>query len=112
MKEVVAKLMNARISAQKVRLVANKVRGFSVEKAMDYLNFSKKKAASLIKSVLTSAVANAEHNNNLDIDSLFISTIFIDAGPSMKRFEARAKGRGNKIIKRSSHITVKVSEKN
>jgi large subunit ribosomal protein L22 len=110
--EVQAKLKFARISAQKCRLVADQIRGLPVEKAINLLTFSNKKAAVLIKDVLNSAVANAEHNDGMDVDSLFISTVFVDEGPTMKRFEARAKGRGNRILKRTSHITVKVAEKN
>ena len=109
--EVQARLKHARVSAQKARLVANQIRGLSVSNALNTLTFSKKKAASLIRGALSSAVANAEHNEGLDIDELFISSIFVDEGPSMKRFEARAKGRGNRILKRTSHITVKVSGK-
>ena len=110
--EVQAKLKFARISPQKCRLVADQIRGLSVEKAINLLTFSNKKAAVLIKEVLNSAVANAEHNDNMDVDALLISSVFIDEGPTMKRFEARAKGRGNRILKRTSHITVKVAEKN
>lgn len=110
--EVQAKLKFARISPQKCRLVADQIRGLPVEKAINLLTFSNKKAAELIKEVLNSAIANAEHNDGMDVDSLFVSTTFVDAGPTMKRFEARAKGRGNRILKRTSHITVKVAEKN
>lgn len=110
--EVQAKLKFARISAQKCRLVADQIRGLPVEQAINLLTFSNKKAAVLIKGVLNSAVANAEHNDGMDVDSLVVSTIFVDEGPTMKRFEARAKGRGNRILKRTSHITVKVAEKN
>ncbi|WP_116963801.1 50S ribosomal protein L22 [Fastidiosibacter lacustris] len=110
--EVQAKLKHARISAQKARLVADQIRGLPVEKALNLLSFSNKKAASLIKGVLTSAIANAEHNDGLDIDELYVSTVHVDEGPTMKRFEARAKGRGNRILKRTSHVTVKVAEKN
>ena len=110
--EVQAKLKFARISAQKCRLVADQIRGLPVEKAINLLTFSNKKAAVLVKDVLNSAVANAEHNDGMDVDSLFVSTVFVDEGPTMKRFEARAKGRGNRILKRTSHITVKVVEKN
>ncbi|AIT09822.1 50S ribosomal protein L22 [Candidatus Francisella endociliophora] len=110
--EVQAKLKFARISAQKCRLVADQIRGLPVEQAINLLTFSNKKAAVLIKDVLNSAVANAEHNDGMDVDSLFVSTVFVDEGPTMKRFEARAKGRGNRILKRTSHITVKVAEKN
>ena len=110
--EVQAKLKFAKISPQKCRLVADQIRGLSVEKAINLLTFSNKKAAVLFKEVLNSAVANAEHNDGMDVDSLFVSTVFVDEGPTMKRFEARAKGRGNRILKRTSHITVKVTEKN
>ena len=102
----------ARISPQKCRLVADQIRGLPVERAINLLTFSNKKAAVLIKEVLNSAVANAEHNDGMDVDTLLVSTVFIDEGPTMKRFEARAKGRGNRILKRTSHITVKVAEKN
>ena len=110
--EVQAKLKFARISPQKCRLVADQIRGLPVERAINLLTFSNKKAAVLIKEVLNSAVANAEHNDSMDVDTLFVSTVFIDEGPTMKRFEARAKGRGNRILKRTSHIIVKVAEKN
>ena len=110
--EVKAKLKSARISPQKCRLVADQIRGLPVERAINLLTFSNKKAAVLIKEVLNSAVANAEHNDGMDVDTLLVSTVFIDEGPTMKRFEARAKGRGNRILKRTSHITVKVAEKN
>ncbi|MBK2028793.1 50S ribosomal protein L22 [Francisella noatunensis] len=110
--EVQAKLKFVRISAQKCRLVADQIRGLPVEKAINLLTFSNKKAAVLFKEVLNSAIANAEHNDGMDVDSLFVSTVFVDEGPTMKRFEARAKGRGNRILKRTSHITVKVAEKN
>jgi len=110
--EVQAKLKFAKISAQKCRLVADQIRDLSVEKAINLLTFSNKKAAVLFKDVLNSAVANAEHNNGMDVDSLYVSTVFVDEGPTMKRFEARAKGRGNRILKRTSHVTVKVAEKN
>lgn len=110
--EVQSKLKHARISAQKARLVADQIRGLPVEKALNLLSFSNKKAAELIKGVLTSAIANAEHNDQLDIDELYVSTVYVDEGSTMKRFEARAKGRGNRILKRTSHVTVKVAEKN
>ena len=110
--EVQAKLKSARISPQKCRLVADQIRGLPVERAINLLTFSNKKAAVLIKEVLNSAVANAEHNDGMDVDTLLVSTVFIDEDPTMKRFEARAKGRGNRILKRTSHITVKVAEKN
>jgi large subunit ribosomal protein L22 len=108
--EVVAKHRHARISPQKVRLVADQIRGLPVEGAIDILTFSTKKAAALMKKVLESAIANAEHNNAADIDELRISKVFVDAGPVMKRFSARARGRANRILKRSCHITVMVSD--
>lgn len=110
MEEVVAKLKRANISAQKVRLVANQVRGMGVEQAEQLLTFSPKKAAVLVKKALMSAIANAEHNKGMDVDELYISSIYIDEGPTLKRGRARAKGRGTKILKRTSHITLKVAE--
>ncbi len=108
--EVAAKLKHAKISAQKVRLVADQVRGKPVESALQLLTFSPKKAAAIIKKVLESAIANAEHNEGADIDELKVSRIFIDEGPSMRRWRARAKGRVNHIIKRTSHVTVMVGD--
>jgi large subunit ribosomal protein L22 len=108
--EVSAVLKRANISAQKVRLVADQVRGMPVEKAEQLLTFSSKKAAHIVRKVLLSAVSNAEHNEGADIDELKVSTIMIDEGPTMKRGRARAKGRGTKILKRTSHITVRVSD--
>lgn len=105
-----AKLKGARISAQKVRLVADQVRGMPVEKAEQLLAFSTKKAAHIVKKVLLSAIANAEHNDGADIDELSISAIMIDEGPTMKRGRARAKGRGTRILKRTSHITLTVAD--
>jgi large subunit ribosomal protein L22 len=111
MMEVAAKLKHARISPQKCRLVADQVRGKPVEQALQILTFSPKKAAAIIKKVLESAIANAEHNEGADIDELKVSTIFGDEGPTMRRWKARAKGRVNHIIKRTSHVTVKVGDK-
>ena len=111
MMETVAKLMNSRISPQKVRLVADQVRGLPIEQALQILTFSPKKAAVLVKKVLESAVANAEHNDGADIDELKVSKIYVDQGPTLKRMRARAKGRGTRILKRTSHITVAVAEK-
>ena len=108
--EIAAKLRNAPLSAQKGRLVANQIRGLPVEKALNILRFSSKKAAMLVRKVLESAIANAEHNEGADIDELTVSTVCIDEGPTLKRMRARAKGRANRILKRSCHITVKVSE--
>ncbi len=105
-----AKLKNSRISPQKMRLVADQVRGLPVEKALDVLTFSNKKAATVIKKVLESAIANAEHNDGADIDELNISEILVDAGPTMKRLRPRARGRADRIIKRTSHLKMTVSE--
>lgn len=108
--EAVAKLRHARISAQKARLIADLVRGLRVETALDQLQFSTKKAAGLVKKVLDSAIANAEHNAGADVDELKVAKIFVDEGPSLKRFHARARGRGDRILKRTCHITVVVSD--
>ena len=108
--ETVAKHRQANISAQKTRLVADQIRGMPVEGALNLLTFSKKKAAVLVKKVLESAIANAEHNDGADIDELIVSTIFIDEGPTLKRLKARAKGRADRIFKRTCNITVKVSD--
>ena len=107
----IAKLRHARISAQKVRLVADQVRGMEVEKALELLTFSNKKAAGMVKAVLDSALANAEHNDGADIDELKVAEIMVDEGPTMKRIRPRAKGRANRILKRSSHITVVVGDR-
>ena len=106
-----AKYNYARISAQKVRLVADQIRGLPVEKAINLLTFSPKKAAVLMKEVLNSAIANAEHNDGADIDELYVAAVMVDEGSTMKRMSPRAKGRGNRILKRTSHITVVVDEK-
>ncbi len=108
--EVTAKHKGARISAQKARLVVNQIRGKTVDEALQILSYSPKKAASLVKKVLESAVANAEHNNGFDIDELKVATVFIDEGTTMKRIKPRAKGRADRILKRSCHITVRVAE--
>ena len=108
--EVSAKLRNAMISAQKMRLVADQIRNKPVEAALDLLAYSPKKAAVIIKKVLESAIANAEHEG-ADIDELKVSTIFVDEGPTYKRMQPRAKGRGNRILKRTSHVVVKVSDR-
>ncbi len=105
-----AKLTNSRLSPQKMRLVADQVRGLPVERALDVLTFSNKKAATVIKKVLESAIANAEHNDGADIDELKISEILVDAGPTMKRLRPRARGRADRIIKRTSHLKVTVTE--
>lgn len=100
----------ARLSAQKARLVADQVRGMPVEKAVELLDFSNKKAAVVIKKVLESAIANAEHNEGADIDELKVSAVCVDEGPSQRRWRARARGRVNHIEKRTSHIRVTVSD--
>jgi large subunit ribosomal protein L22 len=108
MMEVKAIHRGARISAQKTRLVADQIRGLPVDKALNVLTFSPKKAAGIVKKVVLSAIANAEHNEGADIDELKITSIYVDKGASLKRFTARAKGRGNRIEKQSCHITVTV----
>ena len=108
--EVAARLKGARISAQKARLVADQVRGMPVEQALSMLEFSNKKAAHLVKKVLDSAIANAENNEGADVDELKVSSIYVDEGMTMKRLRPRAKGRADRILKRSCHITVKVAD--
>ena len=106
--ETIAKHRYARTSAQKARLVADLIRG---KKVAQILTFTNKKAAALVKKVLESAIANAEHNDGADIDDLKVAKIFVDEGPSMKRVMPRAKGRADRILKRTSHITVVVSDR-
>ena len=108
--EVNAKLRFARISPQKARLVADQVRGMPVDDALEVLTFSQKKAAGLIKKILDSAIANAEHNEGADIDELTITRVMVDQAPTMKRMRPRAKGRANRILKRTSHITLTVGD--
>ena len=108
--QAVAILKHARISPQKARLVADQIRTLPVGRALEVLAFSNKKAAQLVKGVLESAIANAEHNEGADIDELKVSASCVDCGPVLKRMHARAKGRGNRIVKRTSHITVTVAE--
>ena len=108
--EVAARLKGAQISAQKVRLVADQVRGLRVEAALGLLEFSTKKAAHIVKKVLDSAIANAENNEGADVDELKVSSIFVDEGMTMKRLRPRAKGRADRILKRSCHITIKVAD--
>ena len=108
--QALAKHKFARSSAQKTRLVADQIRGLTVGKALDVLTYSHKKAADLVKKVLLSAIANAEHNEGADIDALKVKTVFVDEGPSMKRIKPRAKGRADRIVKRTSHITVIVAD--
>jgi len=111
MVEVAATLKNARMSAQKARLVADQIRGLPIDRALNILAFSLKKGGAVIKKVLESAIANAENNEGADIDELKISKIFVNEGPRYKRMHARAKGRGNQILKRTCHITVQVSDR-
>lgn len=108
--EVAAKHKGARISAQKARLVVDQIRGKSVGEALNILAYSPKKGAELVKKVLESAIANAEHNEGADIDELRVSTAFVDEAMTMKRIKPRAKGRADRILKRSCHITVKVTD--
>jgi large subunit ribosomal protein L22 len=108
--ETKASLRGVRISAQKGRLVADLVRGQPVDKALDILTFSPKKAAKIVKKVLESAIANAEHNDGADIDELKVRTIHVEKGASLKRFRPRAKGRGCKIEKQTCHIFVAVGD--
>lgn len=109
--EVAARLRFARLSPQKGRLVADQIRGLPVDEALDILAFSPKKGAAMLKKVLESAIANAEHNEGADIDELSVTRVFVDQGPTMKRIRPRAKGRANRILKRTSHITVTVGDK-
>ncbi|EGK70884.1 50S ribosomal subunit protein L22 [Methyloversatilis universalis FAM5] len=99
-----------RLSAQKGRLVADLIRGKSVGQALNILAFSPKKGAKIIKKVVESAIANAEHNDGADIDSLKVKTIYVEKGVVLKRFTARAKGRGNRIIKPTCHVFVTVGD--
>lgn len=109
--ETIAKYRFARISAQKARLVADLIRGKKVEQALEILTYTNKKAADFVKKTLESAIANAEHNNGADVDTLVVSKVFVDEGPTMKRVFPRAKGRADQILKRTSHIVVIVASK-
>ena len=97
-----------RLSADKGRLVADLVRGKKVDQAINILNFTQKRAAGIIKKALESAIANAEHNDGADIDELKVKSIYVEQGATLKRFSARAKGRGNRISKPTCHIFVTV----
>ena len=108
--ETRATLRYARISPQKCRLVADQIRGKSVAQALSTLQFSKKKAAHLVRKVLESAIANAENNDGADIDELKVALVMVHDAPTYARYRARAKGRGNRILKRNSHITVRVAD--
>lgn len=108
--ETTAILRGVRLSDQKGRLVADQIRGKPVDQALNILAFSPKKGADIMKKVLESAIANAEHNDGADIDALKVKTIFVEKGPVLKRFTARAKGRGNRIVKPTCHIYVTVGD--
>ena len=109
--EVAAKLRGAKMSAQKARLVVDQIRGKEVGDALNILNFSTKKGAHLVRKLLESAIANAEHNEAADVDELKVSTAFVDEGKTMKRIRPRAKGRADRILKRTCHITLVVADK-
>ncbi len=106
--ETRAVLRGVRLSSQKGRLVADQIRGLPVDRALNILAFSPKKGAGIIKKVLESAIANAEHNDGADIDELKVKTIFVEKGVVLKRFTARAKGRGNRIVKPTCHLFLTV----
>jgi len=106
--ETRAVLRGVRLSSQKGRLVADQIRGLPVDKALNILTFSPKKGAAIIKKVLESAIANAEHNDGADIDELTVKTICVEKGMVLKRFTARAKGRGNRIVKPTCHVFLTV----
>jgi large subunit ribosomal protein L22 len=108
--ETVAKLKFSRLSPQKARLVADQVRGLPVEQALQILYFSPQKSAAVLRKVLESAIANAEHNQGADIDELRVSGIMVDQGPTMKRIKARAKGQADRILKPTSHVTIRVAD--
>jgi len=108
--QATAILKYVRVSAQKGRLVADQIRGLPVARALEILQFSPKKAAGHVRKVLESAIANAEHNEGADVDELRVAGVQVDGGPTLRRFSARAKGRGVRILKRTSHITVTVSD--
>jgi large subunit ribosomal protein L22 len=108
--EVSARLKGAKMSAQKARLVADQIRGRGVGEALDILNFSTKKGAHVVRKLLESAIANAEHNEAADVDELSVARIFVDEGLTMKRIRPRAKGRADRILKRTCHITLAVAD--
>jgi large subunit ribosomal protein L22 len=108
--ETKAIVRGVRLSAQKGRLVADQIRGLPVEKALNLLSFSPKKAAGIIKKALESAIANAEHNQGADIDELKVQSIYVDKATNLRRFQARAKGRGNVILKQTCHVHVTVGD--
>ena len=111
MMEVGARLKGAKLSAQKARLIADQIRGKDVGDALNILNFSTKKGAHIVRKVLESAIANAEHNEAADVDELSVTKIYVDEGLTMKRIRPRAKGRADRILKRTCHITLAVADK-
>ena len=108
--ETKASLRGARISAQKGRLVADLIRGKPVDQAMNVLAYTPKKGAGIMKKLLESAIANAEHNDGADIDTLKVKTVYVERGMFLKRFQARAKGRGNRVLKHTCHIFITVGD--
>ena len=108
--EVKANLKYIRVSPQKCRLIVDLIRGKKVSDALDILHYSKQKSSEIVKKVLESAIANAEHNNGADIDAFKVKTVYVNVGPTLKRCRARAKGSANQILKRSSHITIGLSD--
>jgi large subunit ribosomal protein L22 len=109
-------LRNARVSPQKARLVADLVRGMDLDQALETLTFTRKKSAAMIKKLLESAVANAENvgektGERIDVDSLYVKTIYVDGGPTLKRWRPRAMGRATRVLKRTAHITVEIDER-
>ena len=108
--EIAAQLKGARFTAQKARLIAAQIRGKSVADALDVLNFSTKKAAHLMKKILESAIANAEHNEGADVDELSVAKVIVDVGVTLNRIKPRAKGRADRSFKRSCHITIAVAD--
>jgi len=108
--ETTAKLNGVRLSAQKGRLIADQIRGLKVEKALNLLAFSPKKGAAIVRKVLESAIANAEHNDGADVDELKVTRVYVEKGPVLKRFHARAKGRGVRVLKHSCHIHLTVGD--
>ena len=108
--QVAATLRYARVSPQKCRLVADTIRGKTVDEAVGTLTFTPTMCAGSVKTVLESAIANAEHNHGADIDELKVSTVEVNEAPTFRRYRARAKGRGARIIKRNSHITIRVGD--
>ena len=108
--QTTATLRGVRLSAQKGRLVADLIRGLPVDRALNLLAFSPKKGARIVKKVLESAIANAEHNDGADIDTLKVKTVHVERGMFLKRFQARAKGRGNRVVKQTCHIFITVGD--